>query len=160
MRLYHITSPNCALKIIDSGRFIPASRHPLNNDNGLNCFAFVPGFQMGQKFEQEGARIIFEWSGPIALTRLDTSPPLPPSVLHNQHPWRCFVRAVPPNGQLRAIAIRFDKGVFDAMLDRPWWYCLLTRSQQEALCRSKKLVLLQGIRSRYRNKNLPIEVSD
>jgi hypothetical protein len=105
VRVFHITSPAGAVAIVDRGIFYPVSNHLLNNDNGLNCFGYRAGYRMGQHFEGEGARLILEWSGPVAVTHPDTSPPLPPNVLHDQHPWRCFVRGGSTPSFLRIVAV-------------------------------------------------------
>lgn len=158
MRLYHFTSASNAKAIMDSGKFKPASLHPLNNDNGLNCFAFRSGYRLGQCFEGTGARLVMEWNGPVETTNQNVSPPLAPDVLHDQHPWRCFVRGGSKTGTLFMTAIRFDKETVDAMVPIPGWHEHLPQCLQRSLYRRARLRLLKALRLKYRNVRLPLEV--
>jgi len=158
MRLYHFTSASQAQAIMESGKFNPASQHPLNNDNGLNCFAFRSGYRLGQCFEGTGAKLIMEWTGPIVTTNQNASPPLAPDVLHDQHPWRCFVRGGSKTGLLFMTAIRFDKETIDAMVPTPNWHKHLPQFLQRPLYSRARLELLKAIRRKYRNVRFPLEV--
>ena len=159
MRIFHITSPERAVAIVQSGTFYPVSTAPLNNDNGLNCFSYSRNYRMGQYFEGEGARLICEWSGPVAVTHQDTAPPLRIDVLHDQHPWRCFIRGGSNPGFLRVVDIRFDEGNIDSLLDLPSWQRWLPRVLRKNLKRRAKLDFLRTLRDRYRNKSLFLEVA-
>ena len=159
MRIYHLTSPARALAIVNSGIFYPASRHPLNNDNGLNCFSYRPGYRIGQCFGGEGARVILEWSGPVAVTHPDTSPPLQPNVLHDQHPWRCFVRGGSSSGFLRIVAVYFEKGALDSLVAIPFWHRYLPKLLANALYRRCKLNFLLAFRAKFRTKLLCLGVA-
>ena len=158
IRLYHITSPDMAMQIMDSGKYHPVSIALLNNDNGLNCFAFKRGYWQGQCIENTGAKIIFEWSGLVSITHPDTAPPLDIDILHDQIPWRCFVRAGTSSDHLRLLAIRFDKGVIDDMTNLNFWQQFLPDTIQKSLRRRLKLQLLKSIRSNYRNQNKLLKV--
>jgi hypothetical protein len=158
MRLYHITSPESAMAVMDSGKFYPASTYRLNNDNGLNCFSFKPGYRLGQRFEGEGAKIILEWTGPVAITHQDTSPPLLTDILHDQFPWRCFVRGGSNPNHLRMVAIRFDNRIVDDMIHVPRWHKILPEMLRSSLYRRAKLMQLRDIRTNYRNGNRTLEV--
>jgi hypothetical protein len=57
LRLFHITSPVAALAIIRSGHFKAAAGDLLDNDNGLNCFSYRPGFLSSQALEGKGAQL-------------------------------------------------------------------------------------------------------
>lgn len=158
MRIFHITSPASAVAIVERGTFYPVSNHPLNNDNGLNCFCYKPGYWMGQYFEGEGARLILEWFGPVAVTHPDTSPPLPTDVLHDQHPWRCFIRGGTKAQFLRVISIHFAKGTIDSILNLPSWHRFLPAAIQNNLARRARLSFLRVLRDKYRNSPLFLAV--
>lgn len=158
MRVYHITSPAKAVNIVKQGVFYPASDHPLNNDNGLNCFGYRAGYTLGQCFEGTGAKLILEWSGPVAITHLNTSPPLPSDVLHDQYPWRCFIRGGSTPEFLRIVDIHFEKGAIDSLLDFPGWHCYLPTQIARSLQRLQKLRFLKAIRTTYRSKALSLRV--
>ena len=119
VRIFHITSLARAVAIVESSNFFPVSKHPLNNDNGLNYFCYKPGYRMGQSFEGEGARLVLDWSGPVVVTHPDTSAPLPTDILHDQHPWRCFIREGTTAQFIRIIGIHFAKDEIDSVLDSP-----------------------------------------
>lgn len=158
MRIFHITSPASVVAIVESGTFYPVSDHPLNNDNGLNCFCYKRGYRMGQHFEGVGARLILEWSGPVAMTHPGTSPPLPTDMLHDQHPWRCFIRGGTNDQFLRVIGIHFADGAIDSILDLPLWHRFLPAALQDNLSRRAKLRFLQLLRARYRSSQLFLRV--
>ncbi|WP_227107774.1 hypothetical protein [Chromobacterium rhizoryzae] len=154
MRIFHVTSSASAVAIIKRGIFYPASDHPLNNDNGLNCFRYRSGYQMRQNFVGEGARLILEWSGPVVITHPDVSPPLPTDVLHDQYPWRCFIRGGTKFQFLRVLGIHFAKGEIDSVLDFPSWHQFLPAALKNALARRVRLRFLHSLRNKYRNNSL------
>ncbi|WP_288410649.1 hypothetical protein [uncultured Herbaspirillum sp.] len=158
VRLYHITSPENALSILDSGKFHPVSTHPLNNDNGLNCFSFKPGYRLGQCFTDTGAKVVMEWSGKVFTTHPDESPPLPVDILHDQFPWRCFIRGGSNSAYLRIVAVRFDKGKIDNLIYVPQWYKALPKPLRVVLYRRKKLLKLRSIRQKYQHGRQHLEV--
>lgn len=158
LRVYHITSIASAVAIIESGTFHPASKNPLNNDNGLNCFLYKPGYWMGQIFEGEGARLILEWTGQMVETHPDTSPPLPPDVLHDQHPWRCFIRGGTKTHFVRVIGVRAAKSEVDSFLEPPSWHQLLPTSMRKKFARRAKLDFLHSLRDKYRSCSLYLSV--
>ncbi len=158
MRISHYTSPNSATEIIRSGIFYPASTHPLNNDNGLNCFRKGQRYWPGQYYEGFGAKLILEWSGPIVFTDKNTSPPLPTDVLHDQHPWRCFIRGGTSAKYLRVANVRFEKGEIDTLLEFPSFYRLLPTTLREKMKRRGRLRFLLSLRDLYRSKNLSVTV--
>src|SRR5690554_3578716 len=121
MRIFHITSPERAVAIVQSGIFYPVTTAPLNNDNGLNCFGYHRYYRMGQSFEGEGARLVCEWLGPVEVTHQNTAPPLRIGVLHDQHPWRCFIRGGSNPRLLRVVDVRIDEGKIDSLLNIPSW---------------------------------------
>lgn len=158
MRIFHITSPSRAVAIVDSGIFYPVTDHPLNNDNGLNCFCYRAGYRMGQCFEGEGAKLILEWSDPVAITHPDTSPPLQTDVLHDQHPWRCFIRGGSAPNLLRVVGIQFAKDAVDSLIEIPAWHSWLPASPRNSLRRRLRLDFLRSLRGKYSSKALHLSV--
>lgn len=159
VRIFHITSPTCALAIVESGIFYPASTHRLNNDNGLNCFDARPGYRMGQCFEGVGARLVLEWNGPVVATHPNTSPPLTPDLLHIQHPWRCFIRGGTNKQLLRVVGIQFSEDALGAVLEAPDWHSFLPTCMRDRLNRRTKLNFFRSLRNRYRNNRLYLQVN-
>lgn len=160
MRLYHITSPGAAVSIVRTGRFYAAGTTPLNNDNGLNCLAFRVGYRLDQHFEGVGANVILEWTGPTSVTSQDAYPPLAVDVLHDQFPWRCFIRGGSNATYLRVVRIKFAKGEVDTLLELPSWYGYLPQKIKRSLIRRDKLGLLRWLRSRYIAQPLMLTVID
>lgn len=128
MRIYHITSPQNAVAIIENNIFYPASNHQLNNDNGLNGFCYKRIYMKRQCFEGVGAKLILEWSGPIEDTDMNTPPPLPPNILHIQNPWRCFIRGGTDAQYIRIVGVLFYDDQLDSILALPSWHCLLPQT--------------------------------
>lgn len=158
MRIFHITSPCNAVAIVESGIFYSSSDQPLNNDNGLNCFCYKSGYQMEQCFEGEGAQLVLDWCGPVVVTHPQTSPPLAPNVLHDQHPWRCFVRGGTNAQLLRVVDIRFAKENIGALVASPSWYRFLPAAIRNKLERRRRHGFLRSLRSKYRNADLFLKV--
>lgn len=158
LRLYHITSPENAMSIMNSGKFYPVSNHPLNNDNGLNCFSFKQGYRLGQCFENTGAKLIMEWTGEVSATSPNTSPPLSVDILHDQFPWRCFIRGGSNKRHLRIVAIRFEKGKIDDMIRKPLWHKVLPQKLRASLYRRAKLSEIIALRRKYRNGSQLLEI--
>lgn len=158
VHIFHITSIARAVAIIESGTFHPASKHPLNNDNGLNCFCYKPGYRMGQCFEGEGAWLILEWSGQVVVTHPNTSPPLLTDVLHDQHPWRCFIRGGTKAQFVRVVGVRFAKSEVNSFLEPPSWHQLLPGSIRNKFARRAKLDFLRSLRDNYRSSSLHLSV--
>jgi hypothetical protein len=158
VRVFHITSPARALAIVENGIFHPASTNRLNNDNGLNCFDDQPGYQMGQRFEGKGARLLLEWRGPVVVTPLNASPPLAPNLLHNQHPWRCFIRGGTNKQYLRVIGIQFSKDALSSIFETPAWHRFLPAAMRDGLNRRMKLNFFRALRNKYRSNHLYLGV--
>lgn len=159
MLVYHLTSVDAALSIVESGVFMPVSQAPLNNDAGLNCFAFRPGYRLGQWFEGEGAKLVLKWSGPVASTHPDTAPPLPPNALHDQHPWRCFVPRQSDPDLLRVIRVEFDAEALNNAIPLAGWQRFLPARLRERLKRAKKKRLLVNVRRLCRAKPLYLQIA-
>jgi hypothetical protein len=159
MRVFHITSPERAVSIVKSGTFYPLSTAPLNNDNGFNCFSNSRSYCNRQYFEAKGARLICEWSGPMTTTNQNTMPPLQIDVLHDQLPWRCFIRAGSNPQFLRVVDIFFDEGEINTLLHEPAWHRWLPCSIRKSLKRRAKLDFLRELREAYRNKLLFLKVT-
>lgn len=130
-RIFHITSPANAAAIVHSGKFEPHSKDPLNNDNGLNCFPYRAGYQKGQCFGCSGAKLVLEWTGEEKETPLSEPPPLGINVLHDQRPWRCFIRCGSNPDLLRVVSVRFYKD--DQPIKTPDWHSSLPVSPRKFL---------------------------
>ena len=87
-QLFHITSLHSAISIIRTGRFHPASQNPLCADAGVNSFIVGRQANLDQCFEGVGARLIFDWNGPI---KRPGNFPLRPDVLYVYGAWRAFI---------------------------------------------------------------------
>lgn len=152
IRLFHITSPESALSILEKEIFYPVSNHDHNHDNGLNCFPYHRyGYLMGQCYEGFGAKLILEWRGETTITSKNASDPLPPNILHDQHNWRCFIRGGTDKKYLRIIGIRFFVNI-DHLLEKPRFYSLLPLSVKSGLIRKKRLKFLRDLRKKYQKK--------
>lgn len=118
MKLYHITDPAIAEKLIVERIFIPGGKGEFNNDNGMNLFSFKAGYRKSQYFEHEGVKLIVKWERNCVIkTHQNTSPPLKGNVLHYQYPWRCFVRDNGENKNLRVLGVLpQDDEIFDSFL--------------------------------------------
>jgi len=75
MRLFHIASPGATVAIFRSDRVKSMTAHPLNNDNGPNCFNYHPGFRFSQACEGIGASVLREWTGPVMTMPENVPPP-------------------------------------------------------------------------------------
>lgn len=159
MRIFHITSAEEAISIVKCGVFYPVSVAPLNNDNGLNCFSNSRSYCMRQCFEGQGARLICVWSGPVTITHHNTAPPLQIDVLHDQAPWRCFIRGGSNPQFLRVVNIHFDKGKIIPLLHLPAWHRWLPLVIRTTIERRAKLDFLRALRDRYRNNLLFLRVA-
>lgn len=159
MRVYHITSPGAAVSIVRSGIFNPSTNFLEDQDNGLNCLPYHVGY-LSQGFGGTGAKVILEWTGPISVTPETTYPPLAMNVLHDQLPWRCFIRGGSNPAFLRVVRIKFDKGGVDTLIQVPSWYAYLPRNIKRPLIRRHKLALLRWLRSRYSAQPLMLTVTD
>jgi hypothetical protein len=157
MRIFHITSPSDALSIVECGVFYPFSENRLNNDNGLNCFDSRPNY-WNNLCEGYGARLILEWTGPVEVTHRDTRPPLKTDVLHNQHPWRCFIRGGTGARYLRVVGIRFSPGEVNALVPVTSWYRWLPEWLKKRIFRKFKLAFYRDLRNRLRTNKLHLRV--
>lgn len=86
--LHHETAPAIALSVARSKRCLAG---PILSDSGLNVeiVGHAKGpFHQGQA-ECRGARLTFEWDGPIAAAH--EAHGYPPDVLYDHHPHRGFV---------------------------------------------------------------------
>lgn len=159
--VYHITSPESALSIVKCGIFYPISNMNLNNDNGLNCFSFRKGYWLGQCVERSGAKIVLEWTGDVKETHPNSYPPLDRNVLHDQHPWRCFIRAGSDSSKLRLVRIDFNKELLDEYICSqhrfPQWF---PDRLKKIKIRKSKLIFFRSLRDRYRNSELNITIHD
>lgn len=157
MRLFHITSPLSAIKIVKQGRFNPLSSA---GDNGLNCFCGDKTlYNMKQCFEGEGARLILEWSGAVENTNPYTSSsPLQIDILHIQLPWRCFIPSGTNEKYIRVIGIYFSKDELNSVIESPSWYKYLPAAVETRLIRRNKLILIRELRQRYRKSDLFLKI--
>ena len=130
-RIFHITSPANAAAIVHSGKFVPVNKDPLNNDNGLNCFPYRAGYQKRQCFGGSGAKLVLEWTGEERETDLFAPLPLDIDVLHDQRPWRCFIRCGSNPNLLRVVSVWFYKE--DQPIKTPDWYSALPISPRKFL---------------------------
>jgi hypothetical protein len=157
MRLFHITSPSDALSIVECGVFYPVSEHRLNNDNGLNCFDSRPNY-WNNRCEGYGARLLLEWTGPVEVTHRDTPPPLKTEVLHDQHPWRCFIRGGTSARYLRVVGIRLSPREVNSLVLVPGWHQWLPARMKKRLFRKYKLAFFRRLRNRLRTHQLHVRV--
>lgn len=160
MVVFHITSLQSAINILETGTFHAYSRALLNNDNGLNCFKSGESGNFTQCFksdEDKDVRAIlsFRWKGKIIDTDQDTYPPLKINVLHNQLPWRCFIRVGTDSELIRAANIKIGTLSDDYL---PFWGKSLPESLKNKLKRKKKLRLLLKLKKLV-NKNESILIN-
>lgn len=158
MQVYHITSQDSAASIIKSGRYYPVSTNPLNNDSGLNCFCFNQSYNLNQCFGGVGAKIVFDWTGPYQITLPSTPPPLSQNMLHDQSPWRCFIRGGVTHMNLRVVRVLFASGALDDGLLFPSWYGLLPAPIRRKMARRHKRNFLLLLRRQYRGQVRYVEI--
>lgn len=158
MIIRHHTSLAIALKILRECRFTPKSNSPTDADNGLSAFARGEKFKR-QEIENTGVVIGLEWRGGSVVTSQWAQHPLAPNVLHDQRPWRYFIRG-PVSPQLLKVAyVRVSRAALESHIKGT-----LSSSPRRILLwrfseRKHKLRLLQDLRKAYRSQPCFIEVS-
>ncbi|MFZ7172368.1 hypothetical protein [Avibacterium volantium] len=114
--VYHITSVESAIEIINSKQFIPSEPHDITNlDYGLNCFILGGAYTKANVFKGEGAKIILEWWGNMVNLPLSASQ-LQSSVLIDQAPWRAIIRPPISLNDLEIRRVEFDDELLDKYL--------------------------------------------
>lgn len=157
MIVYHITGVGNALSILRSGIFNPHSLLPTNGDNGLNSFDHRVGYTV-QRYKSQQCIIFFDCSLPYSVTSVNTPNPLPPGVLHDQYPWRMFIRGPINKLCLRITNVRIRKWAIDEYLSETE-PSLVPSFIIRLFYRKRRLRLLTELRSLYRSKPAYIEVA-
>lgn len=158
MIVYHITGVGNVLSILMSGIFQPYSFNPMIGDNGLNLFDDRPGYNAGQQFPSQQCIIFFKCSLPISVTGPSVPNPLPAGILHDQHPWRMFIRGPIGNSSLRVTHVRIRNWAIDEYLEQ-------TQPQNlpsfilSRFYRRWRFHLLSELRSLYRAQPAYIQVA-
>ena len=156
MIVHHITSIESALSILRSGVFRPKAIDPADGDNGLNLLDVRPGYWR-QEIESTQCKIVFECSLPVVQTSTGSPNPLASGVLHDQHPWRMFIRGPIPQCSLRVTHVLMRDWAINEYLNgrtRGLW-----PSFASAIRKRQKLRLLREFRSLYRAKCANIKVA-
>ena len=157
MRIYHITSLECLTSILREGVYVPKSLNPYDNDNGLNCFPFTKGFKLNQSFGGQGVILVLKWTGSIVNTHMSSPPPLKNGCLHQQPPWRCFIRGPIGPNDLKVVNVKFSRWALEEYLS-PSWYLHLPTFLKRRLVRKSKLTFIVNLRRLYRTQQCYLQV--
>ena len=148
--IYHTTAPSQAHAVVSQGRYTPVSTNPLNADSGLNCFSKAQQFWPNQALGGYGARIYFQWQGPMAALPVGTVPPLPTGILLDQAPWRLHLRGPIGAQQLRVARMAFaDNALIEFLGESSWERWVFKRWRPH---RRRRLRFLQELRMLYRSQ--------
>ena len=136
MMIWHETTPRLALKILRSGEFWG---NRMDSENGMNAYPLAPGakqYYPGQA-HQKGAKMIFEWSGPLVTVTAYTPAPLSDGALFDEAPHRLFLRygesktAAGQNSELKLIDIQLTgAGKWEDTIDPPDFPGLTLKTQK------------------------------
>lgn len=108
MEAYHITDVYCAMRIINSRKFEPASTSENNGDAGMNLFGLSNVYNKHQCFEKTGCEIHFESTKSAIKVEMDTPiKTLELDTLYDQPGWRMFVRYPLKEDLLKVISVKF-----------------------------------------------------
>ncbi|SDG90515.1 hypothetical protein [Pelagibacterium luteolum] len=135
----HITSVSSALKILRSKVYRPAQ--PQRSDAGLyGLIANDRSTYSEPTSEYGGARLHFEWTGPVT-TRPDWEPPRNPSpnMLNHHLPFRVFV-PIGTTRHLRLTGLEITPGGWANDLAVPW-HCTMFSAWD---CRQKMKIKIQA----------------
>ena len=158
MIVFHITSIQGALSILRSGLFHPKSGDAADGDNGLNLLDSRNGYMAGQMFASQQCIIFFECRLPLIKTSTGAKNPLASGVLHDQHPWRMFIRGPIGRCSLRVTHVRIRDWAINEHMDNT----SPRRLQSfivDLLRRKRRLRLLKELRSLYRSRCACIQVA-
>lgn len=137
-KLYHYTSIENAMNIMETKKFIPAKCY---GDKGLNCF--IEGFKYtpNNSIDDTSVKMNFIWNGSIQkIEASDSRDIYPEDLLIDQRPWRAHIAGPISDKALRLKSIEIDDDKLDIYLQNEFiykYFCfisILKKSYREKFC--------------------------